>query len=84
MRLADQSDTTSDTRGDLGRFVAGRERQGRHRFYLPRDPEEASEVLAEQLGSRWAARGYLLAALEAAEAPPRYWRDHFGNKVVLP
>ena len=82
MRLADSSDTSSRTDGDLARYVAGRERQGRRGDLLfPNDPEALAEALAIQLGGRWLARGYLLAALEAVEGEPRYWRDCNGNKV---
>lgn len=84
MRLADDVDTSSDTRGDLARFVEGRERalgDRRDRLSLPRDPEVAVEALAEALGGRWAAGGWLATALEFAEAEPRYWRDHHGNRV---
>lgn len=79
MRLADSSDTSSNPTGDLGRYLAGRERN--HGLLVPRDPEAAVEALAELLGGRFAARGWLRTALDIAEAPPRYWRDHHGNRV---
>ena len=80
MRLADQTDTASNAGGDLGRFMASRRRQ--NRLSMPRDPEDAPRALTEQLGSRWAAIAWLLAALEAAEGEPRHWRDHHRNRVA--
>lgn len=60
--------TSSDTRGDLGRYVLGREvvLGGRTRVSLG-DPAVGADELAEALGGRALARQWLRDALAALE-----------------
>jgi hypothetical protein len=64
---ATSSSTTTITRGDVGRYLAGRERVLGHRVTVPEDPDGAAEVLAGRHGSRHRAAAWLREVLYALD-----------------